>query len=437
MKDKDITQEIIIPAEFKRNNKNQKSTANSSQKSKAAPGKGSKTGKKGKKRKKDKSPLLSVFIKLALLVFGILLITFLVMNAFEDVTFWSVTDGFSSFMEQFSPGDGYPYEIDSNSVEAVNISGTKLVLLTNDSNVVFNSTAKKVYTLQHTYTSPSMKVKNGRMIVFDRGSGRFRIQTTSKLLYEKTMDSDILTAAIGKKGNCAVVTKSISAASTLTVFDKNLKEIFVWDCSNEYISDISLSDNGKSAAVIAVGSENAEIYSRLLIFDFDKDEPVASFDFNSTTLFNVIYHSNGKISAQGDNRRVLIEGRKTVAQDESLGTDSYTSFSEHESGKCVLVRSDFGGSNNRLQALDAKGKLLFEKELDSSPVSIACDSNYVVVLTGSSLQFLSNSGNVVKEFDAESSEAKVVTNNGVAYVISNGSIRQYKVSNSSEETSNV
>jgi hypothetical protein len=69
------------------------------------------------------------------------------MKAFGSITYFNVTEGFGSFMEQFSPGDGFPYKVDSNSVKNVSMSGSKLILLTNDSSTVFNSTAKKVFTL--------------------------------------------------------------------------------------------------------------------------------------------------------------------------------------------------------------------------------------------------------------------------------------------------
>jgi hypothetical protein len=46
------------------------------------------------------------------------------------------------------------------------------------------------------------------------------------------MKNDILTAALGKKGNCAVATKSSSVASTLTVLTET-KKGFVWNCSEE------------------------------------------------------------------------------------------------------------------------------------------------------------------------------------------------------------
>jgi hypothetical protein len=414
MKNKEITQEIIIPAEFKHSKTPQKA--------------GAARKKKKQSKKKSKSPFISALLKLGFLVFGILLIAFLVMKAFGSVTFINVTSGFGSFMEQFSPGDGFPYKMESNSVKNVSISGSKLIILSNDSSIVFNSTAKKVFTAQHTYADPSLKVKNGRTIVFDRGSGRFRVQTASKILFEKTMENDILNAALGKKGNCAVATKSDSVASTLTVFDRHQQEVFVWNCSNEYISGISLSNNGKSAAVTVVGSKNAEVYSRLLIFDFDSDKPVASFDFESTTLFNVIYHSNGRITAVGDNRRVVIEGRKKIAENLSLGTDSYTSFYEYESGKTVLVRSDFGRSINKLSVYDSKGRLMFEKDIDKVPVSIACDSSYVVVLFKNELIFLGGDGDIIKKTEVSCSDSRVVTYDGTAYIISNGLIEQYKIS---------
>mgnify|MGYP000455988216 CR=1 FL=1 len=65
----------------------------------------------------------------------------------------------------------------------------------------------------------------------------------------KELESDIVTCAIGRSGNFAVATREDNAASFLTVYDKNVNEVFKWRSSNDYIMDIALSDDGKYAAV--------------------------------------------------------------------------------------------------------------------------------------------------------------------------------------------
>ncbi|HZJ78320.1 MAG TPA: DUF5711 family protein [Clostridia bacterium] len=425
MKNKEITQEIELPVAYRAKKKSKKVNAKSSAKKKS-----------GKKTKNKKGEKRNAVFKLSFLVFAILFIAFLSLNSFDSITLENVTGGFNGFFEQFQKGDGFPYQSDAGSFNNIDIMGNKLVVLKSDSSIVFNSTAKKLLTQQHTFTDPAIKVKNGRILLFDRGSGRFMIHTRSELLYEKTMSDDILTAEIGKRGNCAIATSSSSAASVLTVFDKNQQEVFVWRCSAEYISDISLSDNGKSVAIAVIGSKNAEIYSKIHIFNFDSNEPLASFDFKDTTLFNVTYLSNATITAQGDKRHIVIENRKTLKQDESLGTDYYTSFYEHESGKTTFARSDFGGGNNRIYTYNSRGKLLFEKEIDAIPKSISCDLDYTVILTEKKLIYINNNGVVVNELDLNYTGTKVVLKGGTVYVLGNAVIEQYRVDNKNSDNDN-
>ena len=124
-----------------------------------------------------------------------------------------------------------------------------------------------------------MDLRAGRLIVYDRGGRKLRLQNRTKILLEKELESDIVTCAIGRSGNFAVATREDNAASFLTVYDKNVNEVFKWRSSNDYIMDIALSDDGKYAAVAVAGSSSGKLYSKTYVFAFSKDKPLASLEY--------------------------------------------------------------------------------------------------------------------------------------------------------------
>ena len=94
-----------------------------------------------------------------------------------------------------------------------------------------------------------MQSSSGRILVYDIGAKNFRIQSKTRVLFEKQTDHMILTASIGRDGSVAVATRADGAESMLTVYDKNHKETFKWACAKEHIVSCDVSDNGRMFVV--------------------------------------------------------------------------------------------------------------------------------------------------------------------------------------------
>lgn len=71
-----------------------------------------------------------------------------------------------------------------NSADVLDMTPFKsnIALLTRDSVVVLNSSAKEVARLEHNYSDPDMAVYKGRALVYDRTSGDFTLMNSSKIL---------------------------------------------------------------------------------------------------------------------------------------------------------------------------------------------------------------------------------------------------------------
>ena len=96
---------------------------------------------------------------------------------------------------------------------------SNIALLTRDSVVVLNSSAKEVARLEHNYSDPDMAVYKGRALVYDRTSGDFTLMNSSKILGDGNTGSPIYTAAMGKDGTVAFSLKTSAAQSELCVYN--------------------------------------------------------------------------------------------------------------------------------------------------------------------------------------------------------------------------
>lgn len=222
----------------------------------------------GRKKTKNSKRETIIIVILTLLAVGA--VVFFAARSFGGMKYNDVEDSAKQLISASGTGAGYPYKISSADVLDMTPFKSNIALLTRDSVVVLNSSAKEVARLEHNYSDPDMAVYKGRALVYDRTSGDFTLMNSSKILGDGNTGSPIYTAAMGKDGTIAFSLKTSAAQSELCVYNHKLEKIFAWECAQEKIFDISIAPNGKSAALILVGSENAVTYSRLVVLSFKK-----------------------------------------------------------------------------------------------------------------------------------------------------------------------
>lgn len=386
------------------------------EKSSAAPPNKHPARKSGKKR-------------LAFLIFIVLVVAAGGVTAaakFGGTTFTGISADIKGFFSSFGNGGGYPYNLSDSTIISAGKIGSGIMVLDNDSLSILNATAKEIAGVQHTFPNPATNTSNGRVVLFDRASGRFKVISPSGILFEKDMERNILAAALGKKGNVAVAAKSLNAQSDLTVFDKNKKEIFAWECANERISAVALSANGKSAAAAVIGANNAEIYSKVFVFDFDKNEPVAVFDYPATALIDLKFGSGNTLIAAGDNSISVISLDSGTKQDYSFGTGQLNCLYVHENGKTAVVLSAFGNElKNDLRVYSAKGALIFEKSFDQAVRRVSCDENYVSILFDNEVQTFNEKGRQMGSVTADKYTERIISAGKNTYLIEKSSIAKH------------
>ncbi|MDR0315000.1 MAG: DUF5711 family protein, partial [Oscillospiraceae bacterium] len=325
---------------------------------------------------------MASLIRTVLFIFILLLMLFLATETFGVGTLSSISGSVRGFINNISPGDGYPYRISSSSVKSMDMISSNVILLTNNSTVLLDSTAKEIAKIQHTYASPSMTVKNGRAIVFDRGGTRYMIVSQNGLISEGETKNKILTCDAGKSGNIAIATLGDDAASVLTVYSGNLsKVIFQWVCYSESIVDVSLSDDGKSAAVVVVGANQGEVVSKVYVFFFDYMEALAVFEYQGTSMFDVNFIGKSTIVAMGDNVRSVIKNKTERQKDISYSTSTVMRYSKAENGYNAVLMSQYGSTNlNVLTVYNKNNNITFNQKLKNTIKNIYYNNKKIKIL---------------------------------------------------------
>jgi|GEM_PF-3157471 len=140
----------------------------------------------------------------------------------------------------------------------------------------------------HTFSSPVMKVSGKDLIVYDRGGYGLKIERSSSKYRLLEFQSAVSCADICSNGAYAYVLNADGGyQSHLYVYSARGELKYEWG-SSDYLLCLSLSQNGRYAAVGMISVDNADYVSRVLMFDYVKEEPVYDVEFTGKTVYDTV-----------------------------------------------------------------------------------------------------------------------------------------------------
>ena len=213
----------------------------------------------------------------------------------------------------------FPIEFDENSVNTISYIDN-LILRVDDNHIeLYDENGNKTTTFSHNYEDPIVRVEGKRMLVYDNGGNNFEVLNKKNQVYEKTVDQQILLAAIAKNSNVAVVTQTEKYASVLTVYDSNGSEIYNWS-SNMRVLNVSFTNDGSGCYISTFDSQNGEMQSKIHYISFDSTQEVMQSETLDTLALDVCLNDNDNYWVVGDTKfykldnegKILLEYEYTI-----------------------------------------------------------------------------------------------------------------------------
>ena len=394
--------------------------------------------KKNTPKKKRKSLSISLknakTLKVIAIIFVILLLVIIAAAQFGGVTFSTIGDRVRTSLAGIGSGEGYPYSMNGVEITDAGMTNSDLVLVHDDTVKVLDSTAKELSNLSHKYDHPVMSSNSGRILLYDEGGTTFRVQSKTRVLYEKELENIIFTGAMGKNGSVAIATSANGAESMLTVYDDKEDEIFVWKCAKEHIVSCDVSDNGKLFAVSVMGVDNGSVYSKVYIFNKRGTEPQATFEYKDSAISSVQFLSNETLFVLGNNVcEIIKENEVKEYVDVSVNTPSRLHISDNNTA--VLVLSKYSSTTKKIiKVYNKSGAELFTQEIDGLVKSVSTDGKYIAVLTDDNVQIYNTKGEMVGSADVNTDAEEVIVSSRSTYVYSLDKIQKYSsVGDNTEE----
>ncbi len=380
--------------------------------------------KKKKAPKKGQEKLLSV-LKTVCIISVVLALLVIAAQRFGDITFSSVSDYFNTLISGAKSGDGYPYYFESLAVKKVLPIEKDLFVLSDDAGFVLDNTARTLGKEEHTLSSPLSVSAGGRVLTLDVGEHSYRVQSKTKLLYEGSFPQKLLTGAISKSGAIALASRGDSSQTKLTVLNKHQKEVFTWNCANENIIALALSDNGKRVAVSVVGAADGELYSKVYLFDTSKNDPLLSLSYTGIVP-HLSFLSGDYLLVAGNKVFELYKGNEKIAE-EDLSVNTFSHLYTSDSKYAIAAFSKYGSASSKIiKAYDRKGNLLFTVELNESIKGVSTDGQSFSVLSDNALYNYDREGALIGKVPIEAGCILPFTDGKWTYVWTVGGIERFK-----------
>ena len=326
-----------------------------------------------------------------------------------------------------SIGNGsYPVSVYGSDIYDIAAGNSHYFMLTDSRISAYNNSGKEIISVSHGYANPYLTVSETRALVFDQGGTELCVYNLKNETNNLALDDKIITADISRSGTFAVVTKSESYASTVTVYDKNSKVVYTWNSALDIVSSITVSPSGKNIAVGTVSVENGQYKSKILILDFESANAKFTTDLGNDVPVLLDSNSSG-ISVVTENAYNFIRWNNNERNEIK---SEYTIDKFRKSGNRMLLVLNHEGNKNEniIILLASNGKKICEFKYDGAIADIEPKGNHIYCLSDNKILLFGKDGEILREGKSGygAIRLKVLTSNTVA-VASNTAIEKITV----------
>jgi hypothetical protein len=263
-----------------------------------------------------------------------------------------------------------------------------------------------------------MSVDEDRAIVFDRGGLSYMLLGKKDVVFEGEASGKILTGFYGKDDTYALATLGDKTTSSLSVYNKKSEVIFKWNCSKEYISSVTISDNGKYVGVCVIGAENGEIFTTVYFFGVDYKEPLASQKLVGAIPMNIEFTENDVLTVITDiGVYSLGKDSKELNTHISYYSSEFTCCDVSDNGDYLVALAKYGSKNVfEITVFNSVGETETTISVNREVKSAYITGKYVVVLADNQILVYKYNGKLVSTVDYKGEPLSLLTTDDFIYI---------------------
>lgn len=312
-------------------------------------------------------------------------------------------------------GGGFPIEYDSSIANDIYVENERLLVLTGTDIKCYSSSGAEIYSRIQGYADPSIKTSEMRTLVLERGSFRYKIESAYDTVYEDELENKIITGDICNSGTYAIVTESESELCEVTVYNKNNSAVYRFNSVSGYITDVSLSDDGKRLCVVSIGAENAKLISTVSVYKISSVNAIFTNKYNGEAVYKCNFNGNNinlitesrmlRLNSKGDQKEFLF-GDLKLQRYEFFGSDTL-----------LCLAPDAGSAITTVAVISSGCKERAKFSVDCSIVSACADKGSVYLLSDTEVLKYSYSGELKQSVQTDKGAIGIKALNGKVIIL--------------------
>lgn len=286
--------------------------------------------------------------------------------------------------ETQNQGGAYPVSFSTNDIRDVRVMGKTLVVLTKKFVTALDSSGDILWQNPISYGDPAVTVSRNYAVVFDRLSNKYAVIDKSGRMTDRKSDisGQIFNIKITDKGEVLLALRSDDSSSLVCLQDKKGEDKLIWSCTQEYVTDLALSYDGKTVFCSSIGASGGELYTKAYALTVKNGhEKSYNIPFESAVSINAVTADRFNIlTTKGmylfDSTKQEIELVNKAQADSKL--IHWTSDSE---GNIAVVTDSTGNiSENTLKVYNSKAEEKYSLALNDGVIDIFVSEDETLIL---------------------------------------------------------
>ncbi len=325
------------------------------------------------------SGFLTFFLTLAAVLLVVLL------AAYRDGTGFDVLRRYLNYGAAEKAGDEIIYDYDASAKNRFAVLGEDLLVLSDTSFSLLDKHGGAIWTQPVNMSAPALCCGGGRAAAYDVGGTELYLADAGGIIFElsATEEEPFIAVSLNDDGYLAVTSEKKGYKGSVSVYNRNQVEAFVFDSSQRFVLDAYVI--GQTLATVTLGQENGVFVSNVVLYDMPKyDEPQEG----PTASYNITGGLTAAITAQ--NRKILTVSDTCLTFASTAGEvlASYTYkgafLREYALGgdgfSALLLNRYRSGSVGRLVTVGETGEEIGSLEVREEVLDLSASGRYLAVL---------------------------------------------------------
>lgn len=370
---------------------------------------------KGKKNESD----AKFNLKLIFCVVAVVLVISVILVIASAPT--GIVEYISTKVALSKSGESFPVSYDFSTGGDITYSNGSVLVTTENELKCYNKTGNLIYSRNHGFAEPIIKTSEIRTLVYGVNDSQYRIETAEKEVFSKKTDdnSAIVTADISDCGVYALVTESDEDIALVTVYDKNGNEEFKYHSANNYVTGVTVSENGKKVCIVSLSTVQAEFVSKLSVFDLDDTEPLYETELKGEVVYAAEYSNSSDICVITDKQYFNLKNDK-VTETLSYNPEFLNKYEINDDYILLYNTADSNSLDGNVYVLNKKGKLKTQFAVEGNISDISVYDRKVYTL-GEKINSYNFNGELLKSSELSNGGDKIAAcSSGVMVLYSSG-----------------